>query len=136
MNLPDPSASEELDLESFLGMLPHLSRQELLAISAAHGDVNAEARETARVRVAETARKRGVMDELDRLQGSIIQWASADIAQSSRFTMANTYDSVLADLRMQAVPALVDVAAALVLGSALDAEDREVLLRPLRALQP
>jgi hypothetical protein len=130
--MPDPSTNDELDLETFLEMLPHLGRQELLAISATHGEIDAEAREAARGRVAEAARKRGVMDELDRLQGSILQWASADLAQSSKFTMANANDPVLTDLRMQAVPALVGIAAGLLLGDSLDAGEREVLLRPMR----
>ena len=133
MNVPDRSANEALDLESFLELLPNLSRQELLGISATHGDLETEARDAARANATALARDQGLGDELDRLRGSIIQWASADIAQSSRFTMAWSSDPVLSDLRVQAVPALVDIATGLLLAEALAAADRELLLRPLRA---
>ena len=125
----------DVDLDEFLGMLPHLESADLMALAAAYQQGDGEARDAARVAASAASRKRKLTDELDHLQGSIIQWATSDIPQSGSFTFANPFrpDRMLADLRVQAIPALLDAATALLLGSGLDEDAREALLGPVRS---
>ena len=68
------------------------------------------------------------------MQGSIIQWAGSDISRSSAFTLEGLQTNpMLGDIRIQAVPPLLDAATALLLKAALAVEHREVLLEPLQA---
>lgn len=123
--------AKAIDLEEFLRMLPFLEAADLMAMSAAYQRADAEARDAARTAASAAAKRRRVGDELGRLQGSIIQWAGSDISRSSAFTLDGPQTSVLlGDLRVHAVPALLDAATALVLGSALSPEDREALFEP------
>ena len=74
------------------------------------------------------------MDELARLHSSIIQWAGADISPTSAFTMEGLRTNpMLGDVRVQAVPALLDAATALLLKEALTPDDRTALLEPIGA---
>ena len=74
------------------------------------------------------------MGELGRLQGSIIQWAGSDLSRTSAFTLESLRTNpMLGDLRMEAVPPLLDAATALLLKDALSDEERELLLAPLGA---
>jgi hypothetical protein len=124
----------ELDLEEFLRILPHLEPADLMAMSAAYQQADPELRDAARLAASAAARKRKLAGELDRLQGSIIQWAGADISQSSAFTLeALRTNPMLGDIRVQAVPPLLDAATALLLKDALSAEERAALLEPLGA---
>lgn len=124
----------ELELKEFLDMLPFLEAADLLAVSAVYGGGDPEARAAARTTAAAVARERGLLDELGRLQGSIIQWAGTDISQSAAYTFAGVRpDQVLGDVRVDAVPALLDAATALLLKDALSAEDRTLLLEPIGA---
>jgi hypothetical protein len=138
----DPSGSDgaeqpepkELDLTEFLRLLPHLDAADLMAISAAYQQADSEARDAARAAASAAANKRGLIDELGRLQGSIIQWAGSDISQSSAFTLeALATNPMLGDLRLQAVPPLLDAATALLLNKGLADEERALLLEPLGA---
>lgn len=124
-------APREVDLEEFLRILPHLEASDLMAISAAYQHADAHVRDAARRAASAVARERGLRDELGRLQGSIIQWAGSDISRSGAFTFAEVRpDQMLGDLRVQAVPPLLDAATALLLGVALDAQARDALLGP------
>lgn len=126
--------AKELDLEEFMRVLPHLEAADLMAISAAYAQADAEARDAARAAASEVAKRRGLIDELGRLQGSIIQWAGSDISRSSAFTLeALQTNPMLGDIRVQAVPPLLDAATALLLRTALPDEHREVLLEPVGA---
>ena len=71
-------------------------------------------------------------DEIRQVQGSIIQWAVSDITRSQTMTFENVRasSSMLGDVRQDNVPPLLDAATALVLGDALDARSRELLLSP------
>ena len=92
------------------------------------------ARDAARATASKAATKRGLIDELGRLQGSIIQWAGADMSRTSAFTLESLRTNpMLGDLRMQAVPPLLDAATALLLKDGLSEEERELLLAPLGA---
>ena len=122
------SREESLTLERFLREVPSLDVQQLLAISAAHEHVGREALEGAREAAATIARRDGLLDELQALQGTIIQWAAAQLAPSSRFTGERPLDlPLLADIRNQARPALLDAATALFLAGRLSPEDRDTL---------
>jgi len=130
----DPSAPKPLDLEAFLRLLPNLDAADLMAISAAYQQADAEPRVAARGNASVVARKRGLGEELNRLQGSIIQWAGSDISRSSAFTLeALATNPMLGDLRIEAVPPLLDAATALLLHDGLAAEERALLLEPLGA---
>ena len=123
---------KELDLDEFLGMLPHLESADLLALSAAYQDADSGEREAARAEASAAARTSRLGDELSRLQGSIIQWAGSDVAASAAWTLAGVRpNQMLHDLRVQAVPPLLDAATVLLLGRALSEDARTTLLRPL-----
>jgi hypothetical protein len=123
-----------MDLEEFMRLLPHLDAADLMAISATYQQADAEARDAARAAASTAAKKRGLMDELGRLQGSIIQWASSDISRSSAFTLEGLKTNpMLGDIRIEAVPPLLDAATALLLRKDLAEEHRELLLEPLNA---
>jgi len=125
-------SDDELTLERFLREVPGLAAPQLLAISAAHRSTGRPAIERAREVAAELARAEGLLDELQALQGTIIQWAAAQLAPSSRFTGERPLDlPLLADLRQQAQPALLDAATALFLGGLLPTADRDALLGPV-----
>lgn len=126
--------SRELDLDEFMRVLPHLEAADLMAISAAYAQADPEARGAAREAATAVAKRSGLMDELGRLQGAIIQWAGSDISQSSAFTLeALQTNPMLGDIRIQAVPPLLDAATALLMGSALPDQHREPLLEPVSA---
>jgi hypothetical protein len=124
---------QDLNLDQFLDMLPHLEPADFMSVSAAYQQADAEERDAARVAASAAAKKSRLGDELSRLQGSIIQWAGSDIPQSGPLTFANPFrpDQLLGDLRVQAVPALLDAATVLLLGRALEEAARDTLLRPL-----
>lgn len=126
--------AKEIDLEEFLELLPQFDAADLLAISAAYEQGDPEARDRARAAASKVANFRGLIDELGRLQGSIIQWASSDISRSSAFTLEGLQTNpMLGDIRVQAVPPLLDAATALLLKDAISIDHRDVLLEPLRA---
>lgn len=126
---PEPT---KLGLDEFMRLLPHLDAADLMSISAAYAQADGEGREAARAAASTVAKARGRMDELGRLQGSIIQWAGSDISRTSAFTLeALQTNPMLGDVRVQAVPPLLDAATALLLGPALAEEHRETLLEPV-----
>jgi hypothetical protein len=128
----DERGGRGLDLDELLGMLPHLESADLLALSAAYQEADPGERDAARTEASAAARKSRLGDELSRLQGSIIQWAGSDVAASAAWTFASVRpDQMLHDLRVQAVPALLDAATVLLLGGALSEQARDTLLRPL-----
>ena len=124
----------ELDLEEFMRLLPHLEGADLMAMSAAYQNADLDERNAARALAATAAKNHRLGEELNRLQSSIIQWAGSDISRSSAITLAGVRpDQVLGDLRMQAVPPLLDAATALLLKDALSDDHRALLLEPLGA---
>jgi hypothetical protein len=135
MTARDAESGPPVDLEEFLRILPHLDVAELLAIGAAYQATDAETREAARSEASATAKRRGLDDEIRRVQGSIIQWANSDIARSQTLTFENVRasSSMLGDVRQDNVPPLLDAATALVLGDALDTRSRDLLLGPFIA---
>lgn len=130
----DGAGAKTIDLEEFMRLLPHLDAADLMAVSATYQQADSEARDAARVAASAVAREGGLIDELGRLQGSIIQWAGSDISRSSAFTLEGLQTNpMLGDIRIQAVPPLLDAATALLLKDALADEHRELLLEPLGA---
>ena len=123
-----------LNLEEFLRLLPHLDAADLMAISATYQQADADARDAARAAASAVANRRGLIDELGRIQGSIIQWAGSDISRSSAVTLESLQTNpMLGDIRVQAVPPLLDAATALLLDRSLAEEHRQLLLDPLTA---
>ena len=131
--MDEPGAdARELNLEEFMRLLPYLEGADLMAISATYRQADVEARAAARAAASIAAHEHGLIDELGRLQGSIIQWAGSDISQSSAFTLEGLRTNpMLGDIRVQAVPPLLDAATALLLGDALTEDVRAVLVEPL-----
>jgi hypothetical protein len=126
--------NEPLDLEDFLRLMPNLSAEDLMAISAAYQQADAGPRDAVRRAASEAAGQRRLRDDLGRLQSSIIQWAGSDVSRSGAFTFADVHpDQMLGDLRVEAVPPLLDAATALLLKDALTPEQRAILLEPLGA---
>ena len=126
----DGAEPAPLDLSEFLQLLPELGAAELLAISAAYQNTDRDVQEATREIAKKVARRRGVDRELAKLEGSIIQWATSDIPRAATFVGVRP-DLVLEDVRVQAVPPLVDAATALLLDRELTEEQREVLLGPV-----
>jgi hypothetical protein len=127
--------TEPLDLEHFLRLLPNLGAEDLMAISAAYQQADAGPREAVRRAASDAARQRHLRDDLGRLQSSIIQWAGSDVSRSGAFTFADVHpDQMLGDLRVEAVPPLLDAATALLLKDGISDEQRAVLLEPLGAV--
>jgi hypothetical protein len=125
---------KELELDEFMRLLPHLDAADLMAISAAYQEGDAEARDAARAVASRVATSRDQIAELNRLQSSIIQWAGSDISRTSAFTMESLQTNpMLGDIRMQAIPPLLDAATALLLRSGLSQDHREILLEPVSA---
>ena len=130
----DRHGPEVMDLEEFMRLLPHLEAADLMSISATYEQADVEAREAARAAASAVAHARNLIDELGHVQGAIIQWAGSDISRSSAFTLEGLQTNpMLGDIRVQAVPPLLDAATALLLKGALADEHRQVLLDPLSA---
>ena len=130
----DGAGLKAIDLEEFMRLLPHLDAADLMSISATYQQADSGARDAARAAASAIARQRGLIDELGRLQGSIIQWAGSDISRTSAFTLESLQTNpMLGDIRVQAVPPLLDAATALLLKDALPEEHRDVLLEPVGA---
>jgi hypothetical protein len=75
------------------------------------------------------ASRLGLRESLLRAEGEIVQWTGAAGARSGVWTAGSpARDLMLADLRRQAAPALMDAATALILGDALEARYPDALL--------
>jgi hypothetical protein len=130
---PDLREPRALDLAGLLEMLPFLDSGDLLAIDAAYREADSGPLADARAAAATAADEQGLTEELDRLQGSIVQWAGSSIFQNAAYPFAGMSDRMLREARMAAVPALVDAATALLLEDALGDDDRALLLDPVAA---
>ncbi len=131
MKVPHTSMNDEL--VAFLQTLPELDRGELLALSAAYRSSDAQDRDAARAVVREVVDRLRCAPTLDSVEQEILHWAETEGAGSGVYAFATPGgDLLLADLRKQAAPALLDAAAVLVVGNALDAVSRRVLLAPWR----
>ena len=83
----DGAGAKAIDLEEFMRLLPHLDAADLMSISATYQQADGATRDAARAAASAVARARGLIDELGRLQGSIIQWAGSNISRTSAFTL-------------------------------------------------
>jgi hypothetical protein len=122
-----------LDLPSLLDLLPSFDTADLMAIDAAYRGADVEARTAARDAATTTAKELGLGEELDRLQGSILQWAGSTIFQNAAYPFAGLSDRMLREARIAAVPALVDAAVALLLDAGISDEQRALLLESVGA---
>jgi hypothetical protein len=122
-----------LDLPSLLDLLPSFDTADLMAIEAAYRGADVEALTAARATATAAAKELGLGEELDRLQGSILQWAGSTIFQNAAYPFAGLSDRMLREARIAAVPALVDAAVALLLDAGISDEQRELLLESVGA---
>ena len=129
------TTTDGLTLDRFLRAVPALDVQQLLAISAAHETVGAQALERARNAAGVAARAANVLDELHDLHGTIIQWAGSHNSPSGMWTreaaFPNPIVNVLHDVRVQAQPALLDAATALFLVETLPHDAFDTLVGPV-----
>ncbi len=131
----DRNGPEAMDLEEFMRLLPHLEAADLMSISATYQQADPGARDAARAAASAVAHERNLIDQLGHVQGSIIQWAGSDISRSSAFTLEGLQTNpMLGDIRVQAVPPLLDAATAFFFKDALADEHRLALLEPLEAI--
>ncbi len=126
---------EVVDVEGFLAELPRLDRGQLLAIEAAWESTDPAARAIAWTTVQGRAVASGREKDLERGREAIVHWASTPEAITGQES-GTRLDLLLTDLRRRAAPALIDAAAAVLLGDALDEGTRDVLLSPWRSRAP
>lgn len=123
-------------LVAFLQALPELDRGELLGLSAAYAAGSVQDREAARAAVRATVDRAACGPALAGVEREILHWAETQGARSGAYTFASPAgDLLLADLRKQALPALLDAAAVIALGDALDAASGRVLMAPWHLLR-
>lgn len=126
----------ESGLAALVEALPALDQGELLALAGVADGEDPADRARAWAAVREAGARLGLTTELERIEGEITRWSTADGARSGFYTMGSPVgDLLLADLRTLAVPVLVGAAAALLLGDALDPEARDLLLAPWEAVR-
>jgi hypothetical protein len=118
-----------VELRDFLRTMSGLDQGGLLELGAEPSPAEAADREAARTAAREAVARRGLGRELEDVAAEILRWSTVGGAGSGVYSFASAPgDLLLADLRRQAVPALMDVAVAFVLGDALDPSTRETLL--------
>ncbi len=127
MGTPQPAAPNPA-LDTFLAELPGLGPSELMMLSADPPGGAAMALEQARGRARRVAAAAHRSGELDRLRAAIVTWSGANGAASGVYApVSPPSDLLLADLRTQAMQAILDAAAAIALAGLLDDETRRVL---------
>lgn len=128
--------NEAVALEALWEALAELDRGELLLLGATRSANEEAARNAAWSTARSAAARLARTDELARLEADIVRWADTGGARSGVYAFASPAgDLLLADLRRQAIPAVFDAAAALLLGDALDDTSRRMLLTPWRRLK-
>ncbi len=121
----------EGDVDALLTRARQLDPAGLLHLAA--GGSSPAALDAVRRRAGELIRRRGMAAELDGADGQIVAWCFADVP---RATASQAWglpgQELVADLRQQAAPAIRDAVMATILGPALDADDRDLLLAQWR----
>ncbi len=116
----------ERDIEDLLAKADRLDSAGLLLLAArpTGGELDA-----ARRRARQLVHRRGLDEELERIEGRIAVWSFVDGARDTgMMTWVAPGQDVVADLRRQASPALLDAVLVAMLGTALDEMDRDLLL--------
>ena len=121
--------AHDAEFQALLHTASALDRGALLELGAQPGLEDVTERDRARAVARGLVERQGLGDDLDRMGDEIIRWSGAGGAMSGMFTFASPpSDVLLADIRQQVVPALMDVAMTLLLGDGLDPASREALL--------
>jgi hypothetical protein len=115
------------DLDRFLDGLSALDRGQLLAIAGTWETADSTARAAAWRSARRVAEALGWTHELDRTRETVAGWATTRLAITGWDSGAGM-DRVLIDIRGRAAPALMDAAAAILLGDRLDEPSRAALL--------
>jgi hypothetical protein len=121
--------SPDWDLDAFIETASGLESGALLELGVEPS--SAEAAELARARTAArtAAGAQGLARDFERVGDEIMRWSSAGGALSGVYSFASPPgDIMLADLRGQAIPALLDAALALLLHDSLDPNSSRALL--------
>jgi hypothetical protein len=128
-----PSRSEQT--EKLVRVLTGLDEAHLMAISSQYRSGDDDKRQAARISANAAASDLGLAGELDRSRDAILHWSFANGSRSGAYAFASIPGEVLlADLRGQAAPALLDAALALLLDGSLDVSAAETLLEPWDAV--
>jgi hypothetical protein len=117
------------DLDALFARLPGLDRGDLLALAAEHGAAD-PAREEAWRTVREVVSAAHMERDLDRVRSKVAEWATHLSALTVQQLGGGLSDQLLAEARREAAPAVLDAAAAFLLGTMLPDPDRATLLRP------
>lgn len=121
-------------LDDFFSVMATLRRDQLMALAAAHSEPDPR-REQAWASARSIIERDGLAAEVDRLRSEVINWATRPASSPMQWAEILMADGLLEqDVRRAAAPALLDAAVALFLGEALDAADREAMLRPWHGL--
>ena len=121
--------SHDSEFRSLLRAASELDQGALLELGAEPSLAQAAERERARAAARDAVARLGLSAELERVGAEIMRWSEAGGARSGVYAMVSPPgDLLLADLRRQAVPALLDAAMALLLAEHPDQASREALL--------
>ncbi len=125
--------ARSFEVDDLFARLPNLDRGALLVLAAAHA-----ARDPMRDRAWERARavvaREHMEADLDDVRNRVARWATSLGAIAGQETGTGMADLLLTDLRRTSAAAVLDAAAALLLGELLGEDDRAALLGPWRAV--
>lgn len=117
-------------LAEFIRSLPALDLGRLLALAAAGRSGDEGQRSQAWSAVKRAVELHDLADELDRLRSDLLTWAGSGRMWRGDETAVRVEEFRLSDARLEALPALLDAAAALLLAERIDRKTRRVLLAP------
>lgn len=122
------------DIDAFMSEVSDLGAGALLAVTAAHRGQDRRPLMRARATARQAAARLGRSGELDRLSDELMRWALASAPPLGLYGgFGPPSDRFLADARADAVPALVDIAAGVLLRDAIDPATASLLLAPWQA---
>lgn len=124
----------QADLDALLASLDQLTDDDVrfLADLWQHQDAAARRRAWAKAKVA--IERNGSDRELTRVRTAVGEWMQANRADFQGIEGLLGSAGPVAGGRRSAAPALIDAAAAIAAGDELEGDDRDVLLRPWRAM--
>jgi hypothetical protein len=130
---PSTAARDDQDLAAFLDRAGHLDREATRVLAAAWRAGDANARRAAWGEVTRAAKRTGRAAQLDDVRREIELWGRAAGGSPWTWEWATMTDIDRSDIRRSAMPALLDAAAAILLGAQLSGPARDTLLAPWEA---
>ena len=122
------------DIDELLASMDLLSDDDVFDLAESWAKVDEDARRDAWVKAKAAIEQAGLMKELDRVRVSAGEWMQANSSDFHGIEGLMGGAGGPAGARRAAAPALIDFAAAILAGDALDEEDRRVLVHPWRKL--